>query len=95
MTRLPVVALLATSVLAPVATAQGRHVFDIDGSQSSFSYSGTVTFSGVTGPIVGNPSTFSPAGASDVDLTVSGSVIARASRRVGVPAWMRSTTRSG
>jgi hypothetical protein len=63
------VTLLAALLAAP-ATAQvvGRHVFDIDAPRSAFTYSGSVTFAGITGPIVGNPATFNVSGASSADF---------------------------
>jgi hypothetical protein len=65
----------AALALAPAAAAQGRHVFVIDAPQSTFSFNGTATLGTISGPIVGNPATFSVSGTSDIDLTVSAGVL--------------------
>ncbi|MBK8978666.1 MAG: hypothetical protein IPM29_22440 [Planctomycetes bacterium] len=78
MHRLLATSLLCGGLLVPTASAQvvGRHVFDIVPAQSSFNFSGNVTFSGLSGPIVGNPATFNVSGATSADLGISSSAIA-------------------
>ena len=73
----PTVALAIASLLSTGSTAQaqGRHVFDIDSPSSTTSFSGSVTIGGISGPINGNPSTFSTSGATELDLTVAGGVL--------------------
>lgn len=63
--------LAAAAALVSPAAAQGRHIFDIDSPNSTTTFGGNVTLSGVTGNIIGNPSTFSTSGAADIDLTIT------------------------
>ncbi len=64
-------ALFAAALLVSPLTAQGQHLFVVDQAQSSFSFSGSVTYQGVSGPLVGNPSTFNVSGEADAVLTAA------------------------
>lgn len=63
-------ALLLAAAAVPAQTF-GRHVFDLDTNASSFTFSGTVTFSGLSGPINGNPPNFNVSGQASADLGVT------------------------
>lgn len=85
MFRLPASSSVLAALLALPGAAQvvGRHVFEIDTPQSSFTYTGTVTFSGISGPIVGNPANFNVSGASSADLGITAGRVATGQFVVG------------
>lgn len=76
LTRLVSCAAIVVAASAPAQTV-GRHVFDVAQSGSAFTFSGNVTFSGINGPIVGNPSTFNVSGQSSMDVSVAPTGIVR------------------
>ncbi|MGA1607277.1 MAG: hypothetical protein ACO4CT_09845 [Planctomycetota bacterium] len=68
-------ALALTGFVSAQSIAQGRHVFDLNTSQSSFTFSGTVVASGLSRPIQGNPANFNVSGAVSADLgVINGSI---------------------
>jgi len=65
--------LAATSTVSAQST--GRHVIDLNTSQSSFTFGGSVVASGLSRPIQGNPANFNVSGSASADLTVVNAAI--------------------
>jgi hypothetical protein len=76
--RLLALAPLLLTLAAPVVTAQGRHVFDVDPATSTFTFSGSAFVGTLGGNIVGNPPSVTPGGAFAIDVTSNGTQIVSA-----------------
>ena len=67
--------LLALLAAPATATAQNRFTFDVASAASTFNFSGSVALGAIGGSIVGQPGSFNPSGAFDLDLGIAASTI--------------------
>ncbi len=68
----------ALALACGAASAQGRHLFDVDSGQSTITFGGTISAFGISGPIQGSPATVNISGAAEADVTVAGGAITAA-----------------
>lgn len=73
--RSTLLAVLLATTGAVSAQTNGRHVIDLNTSQSSFTFGGTVIAAGLSRPIQGNPANFNVSGSASMDLTVVNAAI--------------------